>query len=355
MMRRWLCVCAAVFLLMGILTAGAEEDFVFSFMPTREYDGVTYEARTSSSLTTLLLIGYDHMDEGALVTSQEGFIEGGQSDFLLLLVIDHDNEEIRQLQIDRDTMTDVMFYSKSGVYYGTRKLQICLSHAYGDTQEKNNRNTIWAVENLLGIAGDEDGAQIDWYMAMDITGIGRLNELLGGVTVPINDDFSYYDPTMIPGTEMKLNGDQAEIYCRQRYYIGEQTNQSRMVRQHIYMSAATDILHDRLKENQNFAAELMEGMGLIFDTTKTASEDFGFTVSDHAGTPVTDTPTHYIMTNRSLEAIVALMARVADYTVHEVELLSGAYSIGMNGYMEYNVEQDAGLKWALDAFYRPLN
>ena len=35
----------------------------------------------------------------------KGYRDGGQSDFLLLLVLDHKNKTIRQLQIDRDTMT----------------------------------------------------------------------------------------------------------------------------------------------------------------------------------------------------------------------------------------------------------
>ena len=324
-----------------------------SFLPTREYHGVTYEGRPSSSLTTVLLIGYDHMDDGALVDDQEGFLKGGQSDFLLLLAIDHDQKTIRLLQFDRDTMTDVKFYSKFGANYGTRRQQICLSHAYGDTKELNNSNTIWAVENFLGIAGEDDGAQIDFYISMDITGIGRLNDLLGGVTVPINDDFSYYDPSMIMGTTMKLTGEQAHIYCRQRYFIGDQTNTNRMGRQRVYMDAATQVLRNRVSADPNYALELLNGMGVIFDTSIELDETFGFTTTDHEGTPVTDTPTHYLMTNRSLDAIVALLARVMNYDIAPIENLPGTHRIGTSGYMEFITEDNAGLEWALDALYRP--
>lgn len=337
------------------LVGQTEPTHEISFMPTRDYQGITYEGRSSNNLTTVLLIGYDHKDNGELIPNQEGYIYGGQSDFLLLLAIDHDRKQVRPLQINRDTITDVKFYSKKGAYYGTRRMQVCLSHAYGDTQEVNNRNAIWAVENLLGIAGEKDGAQIDWYLSMDITGIDRLNDLLGGVTVPINDDFSYYDPTMIQGTTMTLNGAQAQIYCRQRYYIGMQSNEARMERQHIYMKAATEKLAALLRDDSDYAMTLLNGMGLIFDNTQAADDEFDFTSVFGGGTPVTDTPTHYLMTNRSLQSIVSTLMRAMEYEVCDVELLPGEHRIGTSGHMEYIMEEGAGLKWALDTLYTPLN
>ena len=43
------------------------------------------------------------------------------------------------------------------------------------------------------------------------------------------------------------------------------------------------------------------------------------------------------------------------YEVLPVEDLPGERSVSTSGYIEYNLEEDAGLKWALDALYRPLN
>lgn len=370
MMRKLLCILAALVLLItaGLLIFGGsmgeetegtvpatDSSAEISFLPKREVDGVTYEGRSANSLTTVLLIGYDHKDQGELIPNQEGYIYGGQSDFLLLLAIDHDKQQVRQLQFDRDTITDVKYFSNKGSYYGTRKLQICLSHAYGDTQEVNNRNAIWAVERLLGIEDANDGAQIDWYLSMDITGIDRLNDLLGGVTVPINDDFSYYDPTMVQGTTMTLNGPQAQIYCRQRYYIGDQTNESRMARQHIYMKAATQKLRELIGKDVNYATKLLNGMGIIFDYTREADAEFDFSFSENEGTPVTDTPTHYLMTNKSLSSIVSLLMRAMEYDIGEVETLPGEHRVGTSGHMEFIAEEDAGVKWALDALYTPLN
>ena len=351
-MRKIFCILASLLLMLGAIPACAEE--YFTFMPTREHEDVTYAARSASEVTTVLLIGFDHRVEGGMSVSQEDYIQGGQSDFLLLLVLDHENKQIRQLQIDRDTMTDVKFYSKKGTYYGPRKLQICLAHSYGDTQEMNNRNTIWAVENLLEIGAEDDGAQIDWYISMDITGISRLNDLLGGVTVPIEDDFSHYDPTMVMGTTMTLTGAQAQIYCQQRYYIGEQSNASRMVRQRTYMTAAAQQLRDQMKQDADFGVKLLNGMGLLYDDSYELDAGFGFTTTDNEGTPVGDT-THYLMTNKPLDKIAAMMVRVMEYEVLPLETLPGEHEIGVSGYMEFNMIEHGGLAWVLDALYRPMN
>ena len=350
MKKRILCLLLA--LLLAVPAAALADS---GFMPTREYQGVTYEARSSNSVTTMLLIGYDHKDNGELDIVPEDYIRGGQSDFLLLLVFDHDNKQIRQLQFNRDTITAVRYYTREGSFRGNRQLQLCLAHAYGDTQELNNKNTIWAVENLLGISDANDGAQVDWYLSMDISGIARLNDLLGGVTVPIEHDYSYYDKTMVMGTTMTLKGKQAEYYCRNRYYIGDSSNLCRMERQRVYMNAATQQLKKQVKADANFAYELLNGLGIIFDTTKDLDAGFGFTTTDSRGTPITDTPTHYLMTNHSLDALVALLARAMDYEVKAHEVLPGKSAVSEeSGYVEHILEEDAGLKWALEALYTPV-
>lgn len=73
----------------------------FGEVPKVEIDGVTYEQKMD--VTSLLMIGIDKASTDEI----KGYRDGGQSDFLLLLVLDHKNKTIRQLQIDRDTMTSV--------------------------------------------------------------------------------------------------------------------------------------------------------------------------------------------------------------------------------------------------------
>ena len=320
------------------------------FLPTRMYDCVMYQARPASETTTSLLIGYDHDAEGAL-EELHGYSHGGQADFLLLVQLDHRSEKIRMLQIDRDTMTAVHMMDDLGTRRGAFTLQICLAHAFGSTREENNANTVRAVEDLLKISGDGDGAQIDWYLAMDISGISRLNDLLGGVTVNLEDDLSALDPAMTPGATLRLTGEQAERFCRGRYGVGDQTNASRMRRQRQYMAAAGETLMAKLREDPDFANDLLKGMGLIYD--RAIPQDNPFAPKEN-GTPVGDTGGKYLMSSETLSGIVAAMSRAVSYQMLATETLPGVHQRGTNGFVQFIVEEDAAQKWAIDAMYRPL-
>lgn len=51
------------------------------------------------------------------------------------------------------------------------------------------------------------GGDIDFYLEMSLDGISVLNDLAGGVTVTLEDDFSAEDPAMTRGTTLSLHGD----------------------------------------------------------------------------------------------------------------------------------------------------
>ena len=78
------------------------------------------------------------------------------------------------------------------------------------------------------------GESIDFYVAMNMDGISELNDLAGGVTVTLEDDFSSIDPAMTKGTTLTLHGDQAETFVRSRMTVGDGTNASRMERQEAF-------------------------------------------------------------------------------------------------------------------------
>ena len=64
-------------LVMMCTAVHAAAEFSFGFLPTRTYDGKRYEARPSSELTTILLIGYDHDLEGEM-SELHGYSNGGR-------------------------------------------------------------------------------------------------------------------------------------------------------------------------------------------------------------------------------------------------------------------------------------
>ncbi len=80
---------------------------------------------------------------------------------------------------------------------------------------------------------------------MSLDGISVLNDLAGGVTVTLEDDFSAADPAMTKGTTLTLQGEQAEIFVRRRMDIGEGTNEARMARQEEYLAQLSAQLESR--------------------------------------------------------------------------------------------------------------
>ena len=115
-------------------TAGTEQrrnttSLDFGALDRIEYDGKTYVHK--SSMTTLLTIGYDQDENEERV----GYRSGGQSDFLMVFVIDHSSKTIRRLQIDRDTMTSITTVSVLGKRAGSRVTHICIAHCYGGNEQ----------------------------------------------------------------------------------------------------------------------------------------------------------------------------------------------------------------------------
>ena len=134
----------------------------FGLLPVRSYQGKTYLRRPE--VTTLLLMGVDrHAEE-----ESSGYRRGGQADFLMLLALDHRNKTVRQLQIDRDAMTDVPVVGVLGNDAGTRYMQVCLAHGYGTDEEARCRHAVQAVSNLLS------GEEIPLYMAVRLDAVAAL-------------------------------------------------------------------------------------------------------------------------------------------------------------------------------------
>ena len=233
------------------------------------YNGVTYVE--NPNVTTLLLLGIDRdvADNGKVSTNAGDFRNGGQADFIMLVVIDDTHKTIRRLQIDRDTMTEVPYYSVLGKPLGTRKWQIALAHSMGSDKQENNQNTITALQNLFNGALDTemesgalvaliyDGAlDVDMCAALYLEGIAKFNDALDGVEVLIEDDFASAD--MPVGETVPLNGAQAETFVRARSRIGGGTNVERMRRQQVYMSAALDKILSQSKQDSAFLGRLLD-------------------------------------------------------------------------------------------------
>ena len=275
---------------------------------TVEVGGVTY--RKKDDLTVILAMGVDHDTQ-----DEYDYRQAGQADFLRLIVLDNKNRTVQQLGIDRDTITPVTVLGVLGDRYEPVTQQICLGYAFGDGRQSSCEVTVEAVENLLG------GQKIDQYLSMGLDGISTLNDLAGGVTVTLEDDFSAIDPTMIKGTTLTLWGDQAEVYVRTRRSIGVGTNEARMARQEQYIRQITSQLDAKVQQDQNFVL-----------TAYDALEPYLYT----------DIP-------RGRLANEAWAAK--DYQRLENVQIDGVHQVGDDGFMEFYPDAASLQQAVLQLFY----
>ncbi len=275
-------------------------------------DGVTYRKKTD--IVSILVMGVDRDS----TQQADGPYEGGQADFQRLIVVDTANKTVQQLKIDRDTITDVVMLGYLGSPIGTQKMQISLAHGFGDGKEESCAYARQAVEALLG-----EGT-VDFYLAMNLDGIPTLNDLVGGVTVTLEDDFSALDPEMIQGATLTLHGKQAEYFVRSRMNIGEGTNEARMLRQEAYLSQLLTQLRQQLEQEKQRTAEVLDAL---------------------ADYMVTDMPR-----GRMINEVWA----ARDYTVEPPLALEGEHKVAEDGFMEFYPEESSVQQAVLELFWQPV-
>ena len=285
--------------------------------PDMIVDGVAYVRKTG--VQTVLFMGIDK--KGDLETAANSL--GGQSDVLILVVVDADARKQTMLQIDRDTMTEVEILDSRGNPTGIRRQQqICLSHTYGQGDEKSCENTVRTVSELLL------GIPVDGYVALLYDAVPALNDAVGGVEVRITDDLTAADPSLIEGKTVTLNGSQALTFVRGRTNVADGTNVNRMGRQRTYLNAL----------GSKVRAMMKTGSSVLNDLYYTAEP--------------------YMVTDMTLSELTSVAAEGAGYTDAGIVTVSGEHTREVypngNTYVEFHADGDSILENVLALFYEPI-
>lgn len=276
------------------------------------YEGVWYAPR--KRLETTLVMGLDKysVEQGPTHGAYE------QADFLMLLVTDRAAETCTAIHLNRDTMTDIRMLTDAGGLVRTFEGQLTLAHTYGGTEKMNCENTVYAVSQLL------EGVKIDHYLSLTMDGVAKLNDLVGGVTVEVLDDFTGIDDALVRGETVTLKGDQALTYVRTRSGLEDSSNLHRMERQHQYLDALQKQLISGADHNENFTfSALME-------------------------------VNEYMVSDYSVEQLSAFSDVLEDYGVGEYRTLEGEARMGER-YMEFYPDADALHRLVLEVFYAPVS
>ncbi len=147
----------------------------------------------------------------------------GLSDVMLLVKFDPETKKIVMLSIPRDTRTEIEGY-------GVKKINSA-------NVEGGPALTAKTVSNLLG------GAGIDRYVRINVLGVAKLIDALGGVNVYVPKDMKYQDDSQhlyinLKAGKQHLNGEQTLQLLRFRH--DELGDIGRIQRQQMVMRALMD-------------------------------------------------------------------------------------------------------------------
>ncbi len=275
------------------------------------YKGEEYKLR--DGIETMLVLGLDSY-EGA---TDDSYNNDRQADFLMLLVIDNKNDTCKGIHINRDTIVEMNVLGVGGERVGTVEKQIALSHTYGNGREVSCRNTANAVSKLLGI-------KVDHYLSITMSAVPVYNDLVGGVTVEVMDDFTTLDATMVKGETITLTGEQALRYVRSRQGLDDPTNNQRMKRQKQYLEGLYESSQRCIAEQEDFVSKAALAM------------------------------TDYMVSDCSGNKLEKFLTRVAEHKLDDILTIAGETVKGEE-FMEFYADKDSVEQIVVDCFYERKN
>ena len=224
-----------------------EYDFYTESYQEKEYKGKKYEYNTD--IQTIAFLGVDTREK-----AEEGSMPGwnGQSDTILVAVIDTATEKAKILQIPRDTMTIIELYDIHGEYYISEKAQLAFQYAYGDGGVTSCVLVTDRISELLG------EIPITYYLSLNMDGIPALSEAMGGIDIVIEEDMTYIDPEYTKGKKVTLKGEDAEHFVRYRDTNETGSNAPRMKRQDQVIQAIMHQLPEKAKDDSDMYGKLFK-------------------------------------------------------------------------------------------------
>ena len=286
------------------------QDFDSDTRQTIRYDGEWYTLR--DNVETVLVLGLDKFEVEA---ESQSYNNDNCADFLSLLVLDKDKKSVTALHLNRDTMAKINILGLDGSVVGSKTAQLSLAHTYGSGGKDSCKNTVASVSNFLY------QTPIDHYVSLKMDAVKILNDMVGGVTLTVLDDFSSIDKSLVKGREITLSGDQALTYVRERGGLEDSSNEARMNRQKQYM-------------NELFKKVALKSSG---------EEDF----ISKAGVKLSQ----YMFSDCTINQLERISNFVSQNKM-EIQSIKGTSSLGEQ-FMEFRADEKALKKQIINLFYEP--
>lgn len=279
---------------------------------------VTYNGTKYAVNENVIPIAFMGIDTEELGTNQTYNNEAGQSDANMILALNTATGNMTAIVIPRDTMVEINILDKRGETAGIQKMQICLSYASGDGKETSCLNTVNAMSKILC------GINIDTYLSLDLKGIGKLTDAVGGIDVVSTETIADF----VEGQHYHLTGEVAQKYVQARDTSKFNTDSLRRERQMQFIKGFSEKALARLKN---------DSVGTVTELYNISSD--------------------YTCTNIDLSRAVYLGGCIAASGVFEfgdIRVLEGEAVMGET-YLEYYLDETAVLETVLDVFYSPIS
>lgn len=279
---------------------------------TKVYEGQEYQYK--DNVINILCMGLDK--EEPMTVRNDADKSMGQADALFLLSIDLQRKEIRLVAIPRDTMVTLQCYTDDGTYMGEAEGQITLQYAYGDGRSLSATLTAQQVSDIMG------GIPINAYLAINVHSLWELNDVIGGVDVTMDADYTAYNPAFVEGETVHLTGNLLENYLRGRDKRDPDGAYLRMHRMKQYMLAYFETAKEAVKKDMTIPVRLLSYLKDDIETDVTADEAM------------------YLVT----EAISCTFLSEDMYTLPGENLL-------ISNYMEFHLDEAGVEEMVVDLFY----
>lgn len=216
------------------------------------------EYQYNSLITTILYAGLDSTDP---LKASETYSNKARADSISVVILDKKKKKMSILALNRDTMTEIRRYTRTGEDMGTYVSHLGYAYSYGDGGEVSCEDLKEAVEKLLGISIDE-------YAVTNQSSITSINDLVGGVTVNVpNDDLAAMYPELKKGAVVTLDDSNVKDFLQHRDTAADFSNEGRIERQQAYVTAYVDLLKDRLASEPD---QLWQEIGQMNDYLQTS-------------------------------------------------------------------------------------
>lgn len=227
-----------------------------------KYNGQIYAY--NEDILTFLVMGIDKNRDVKEVA--EG-TNGGQADALFLVVLNPHDDSLSVIGINRNTMTDVSVYDNNGSFVNTVKAQIAVQHGFGNGVEESCEYEVNAVQHLFY------EMPVHGYAAINMSAIGPLTDMVGGVDVVALEDIKSGNSTVIKeGEEVHLEGDLAFAYIHNRDTKEFGSADHRLERQKQFITTYLQKVKQKTKEDIGFPISVYQAIAPQTVTSLTVDE-----------------------------------------------------------------------------------